>query len=91
MSLAARYGGEDATLLAVEGETLSFVGPRALAPGAPVILEVPRSGAPLALEGRSLGSRRTPSGEPRFEIRARLVNLRKIDREWLLAALASGG
>ena len=89
--LPARYGGVDATLLRFEGETLSFHGPRALAPGAPVVLEVVRAEAPLAIEGRSLGSRRIAPDAPSFEIRARLVNMRKADREWLLAALAARG
>lgn len=87
MSLAARYGGQDATLRHFAGETLRFEGPRALAPGAPVLLEVARPEGPLTIEGRSLGSRRLAPDATSFEIRARLVNMRKADREWLAAAL----
>lgn len=88
MTLTARYGGHDATLLQFAGETLCFEGPRALAPGAPVVLEVARPEGPLTIEGRSLGSRRSAPDATRFEIRARLVNMRKADREWLAAVLA---
>jgi len=52
------------------------------------VLEIARDDGALAIEGRSLGSRRVAPDAPSFEIRARLVNLRKSDREWLAAALA---
>ena len=93
MTLAARYvearGGEtDAVLVRFEGETLSFEGGRALAPGTPVTLRTTREdGTSLTLEGRALGSRKPSADAPRFEIRARLVNLSKLDREWLARAL----
>ncbi len=94
MTLLARYvvarGGEsDATLVRFEGETLSFEGDRALAPGTPVTLRTTREdGSPLAIEGRALGSRKPSADAPRFEIRARLINLSKHDREWLAKTLA---
>jgi hypothetical protein len=74
---------DPATLVSFEKDVLSFEGPRALAPGAPLSVIVPRDdGAAITLEGRSLGSRK-PRGTERFEIRARLVSLRRPDREWL--------
>lgn len=81
--MRARYGDDEAILRSFEKETLRFDGPRALAPGAPVTLEVedPLLGS-VVLEGRSLGSRR-PAEADRFEIRVRVVNLRRETRAWL--------
>jgi hypothetical protein len=83
----ARYGADEAVLRSFEKETLCFEGARALAPGAPVTLEVEDvERGRVVLEGRSLGSRK-PAGAERFEIRARLVNLRRETRVWLAGAL----
>ena len=88
MTLAARYGEAEATLLRFVGETLAFEGTRALAPGTPVTLVTAREdGSTLTLEGRALGSRKPSADAPRFAIEARLVNLRKVDREWLASVL----
>ncbi|MCA9529452.1 MAG: hypothetical protein KC543_04895 [Myxococcales bacterium] len=98
MTLPARFeaaGGASAPAPSAEGEgevrsfdgrTLTFVSPAAYAPGAPVSMTVLVGGAPVGLEGRSLGSRRLPDG--RFEARMRMVNLRRSTRETLIAALA---
>lgn len=68
--------GEEALATGFSSNVLTFVSPRAFAPGAPVVLSrVDREGR---LEGRSLGSKRTPAGG--FEVRARLVNCRREDR-----------
>lgn len=81
---------DPARLRSFAKDVLSFEGPRALAPGAPLVLIVPREdGSPLTLEGRSLGSRK-PQGAERFEIRARLVSLRRPEREWLERTLGPG-
>jgi hypothetical protein len=45
-------------------------------------------GTSVALEGRALGSRKPTADAPRFVIQARLVSLKKTDREWLAHALA---
>jgi len=82
-----------------EGETLAFAGeilelclPRAFAPGAPVRfdLALPEIGEPLALAGRTIGSKRREDG--RFHVRVRLTNLRREARLSLeaLAAEAPG-
>lgn len=89
MTRAARYGETEATLVRFSGETLTFEGARALAPGAPVVLVTSRDdGTSVALEGRALGSRKPTADAPRFVIQARLVSLKKTDREWLASALA---
>ncbi len=64
------------------GEMLDLVVDRAFAPGTPVKLSVEG----MLLAGKSLGSKR--DGE-RYAMRVRLTNLRRTDRERLLA-LASG-
>lgn len=88
MTLAARYGEIDATLVRFVGETLTFEGSRALAPGTPVFLATTREdGTSLTLEGRALGSRKPAADAPRFVIQARLVNLKKPDRLWLAERL----
>ncbi|MBX7192803.1 MAG: hypothetical protein K1X94_12130 [Sandaracinaceae bacterium] len=88
MTLAARYGETEATLVRFAGETLTFEGARALAPGTPVVLVTTRDdGTSLSIEGRALGSRKPTAEAPRFVIQARLVNLTKLDRLWLTARL----
>lgn len=86
--MRATYGSDEARLLSFAKEVLTFEGPRALAPGAPVTLRVPREGASeLTIEGRSLGARKASADAALFEIRARLVSVRREDRSWLEQAL----
>jgi hypothetical protein len=88
MTREARYGDTEATLVRFSGETLTFEGARALAPGTPVVLVTSRDDdTSLTLEGRALGSRKPAADAPRFVIQARLVNLKKADREWLTERL----
>lgn len=88
MTRSARYGEHAATLVHFAGETLSFEGDRALAPGTPVVVRTTRDdGSELAIEGRALGSRKPAADAPRFEIKARVVNLSRADREWLAKTL----
>jgi hypothetical protein len=72
--------GEEGEAMSFDGNTLTLLSRRAFAPGAPIRFssfgEVERS-----FEGRTLGSRRVDDG--RFEVRLRLVNLRRADRELL--------
>jgi hypothetical protein len=87
--LSGRYRETDAILVRFEGETLSFEGAKALAPGTPVTVRTQREdGSELAIEGRAFGSRKPSADAPRFEIKARVVNLSKNDREWLQRTLA---
>lgn len=78
--------GEEAELVAMRGETLSLVSPRAFAPGAPVRLTALLEEGELSLSGKSLGSKRRD--DARFDVRARLISLRREERERLAAALS---
>lgn len=69
----------------IDGEVLSCVVSRAYAPGAPVDLGVRLEAGELALRGKSLGSKRRDDG--RFDVRLRLLSLRREEREALAAAL----
>ncbi|MFO0696106.1 MAG: hypothetical protein U0230_21260 [Polyangiales bacterium] len=80
--------GEDAELVAFDGNHLSFRTPRAFAPGAPVELRFELSGAPLAVQAKAHGSKREPDGL--FVVRGRTIGQRREDREALLAALGGG-
>lgn len=82
--LTLSSGGEgEAVDLA--GEVLRVVLPRAFAPGAPVTLTVDLD-APVTITGKTIGSKLRDDG--RFDVRLRLVNLRRSDRE-ALARLAT--
>ncbi len=77
--------GGDGSAESVDGEVLTCVVSRAFAPGAPVDFTVRIGAGELTLGGKSLGSRRRDDG--RFDVRFRLVNLRREDREALAATL----
>lgn len=77
--------GEEAELHRLEGERVALVSPRAFAPGAPLELQALVGGEDVPLRGKSLGSKRREDG--RFDVRARLVSLRRVDRERLAQAL----
>jgi len=79
--------GDKAETRSFEGNILTFLSPRAFAPGAPIQFSAVVGDHRRAFEGRSLSSRRT--GVDRFEVRMRFVNLSRNDREALLAAIAS--
>ena len=76
--------GEQATTTAFDGRVLSFLSSRAFAPGSPISFWTELSGRTCTLEGRCLGSKRIDAN--RFEVRMRFVNLRRRDREALVAA-----
>lgn len=84
--LAVTIQGEQlGTLLAREGLLLTLVSPKAYPPGQPLSLTLSLPAGPLALEGRSLGSKkREPTG---YELRVRLLNLRRETREALEQAV----
>lgn len=73
--------GEDAELLSLEGVQAALVSPRAFAPGAPIAFDALLGDGPVALEGKSHGSRRR--GDGRFDVSLRMINLRREDRERL--------
>lgn len=83
--IALLEDGREAELLGLDGEIVELVSPRAFAPGAPLGLRARDPEGPLELRAKSLGSKRREDG--RFDVRVRLVNLRRADRERLCRAL----
>lgn len=77
-----RAGGEGEAI-AWSRDVLHLVLPRAFAPGAPIALTVELEGGALELTGKTLGSKRRDDG--RFDVRARLIDLRREDRARLEA------
>ncbi len=73
--------------LRLEGEVLSLVLPRAFAPGAPLSFTAELEGEEVALSGKTFGSKKREDG--RFDVRVRMTNLRRVDRERLAAALGA--
>ena len=85
MELAVQIAGEwSGAITALSGLVVTLRSPKAFPPGQP--LDFVLSAASLRLEARAIGSRR--SGED-FELRVRLINLRKDAREALERAWAS--
>ena len=74
-------GAGDGSALHMAGEVITLRLARAFAPGAPLRGVVALDGLEIAIEGRTVGSRKTSDGT--FEVRVRLVNLRREDRERL--------
>jgi hypothetical protein len=77
--------GEDADGTAFDGTLFTLLSPRAFAPGSPIRFLALLEDGERPLEGRVLGSKRVDDG--RFEVRMRFVNLRRSDRENLVAQL----
>lgn len=77
MKVTLREG--EGVLLGYAKNVVELVAPGPYAPGAPAHFEI----GDLALEGRSLGSKRLSDG--RFQVRFRLITLRREDRERLEA------
>lgn len=76
--------GGQGEAISFSGEVLQIVIERAYAPGAPVSLELAHATGPIALTGKTIGSKRREDG--RFDVRLRLVSLRREDRERLRGA-----
>jgi hypothetical protein len=86
MTVALRLSdGEFAEGVDLEGEKFALVSPRAFAPGAPVEMTAELAEGELQLVGKSLGSKRRSDG--RFDVRVRLINLRREQRQQLHEAL----
>jgi len=73
--------GEDADARNFDGVVLTVLSPRAFAPGAPIRFSTTTNGDARNFEGRAIGSKRVD--DTHFEVRLRLVNLRRADRELL--------
>ncbi|MBX3274149.1 MAG: hypothetical protein KF729_28035 [Sandaracinaceae bacterium] len=85
-SVAVSVPGGGGEALAFDGEeVLACALDRAFAPGAPIELALSAGEAALALRGKAIGSKRRLDG--RFDVRVRLVSLRREDREALSRAL----
>ena len=78
--------GEEARATAVDGNVLTLLSARAFAPGSPIRFSLALDGEWRRFEGRTIGSKRADNSQ--FEVRLRLVNLRRAERELLLRELA---
>lgn len=78
--------GHDAVGLTFDGNLLKLTSPLAFAPGSPIRFTAIVEAGERSFEGRVLGSKRMD--EQGFEVRLRLVNLRRDDRELLLKNLS---
>lgn len=78
--------GHDALGLRFDGKLLKLTSPLAFAPGSPIRFTAIVEAGERSFEGRVLGSKRMD--EQGFEVRLRLVNLRRDDRELLLKNLS---
>ncbi len=83
MSPARLRDGGEGEAIAWSREVLHLVLPRAFAPGAPLALTLELDGGALELTGKTIGSKRREDG--RFDVRARLISLRRGDRARLEA------
>lgn len=81
--IVVRFAEGEGALVGYAKNVVELVSPTSFAPGQPARFEV----AELALEGRSLGSRKRDDG--RFMVRFRLISLRREDRDRLEAIAAS--
>ena len=81
--IAVRIAEGEGELVGYAKNVIELVSPTSFAPGQPARFEV----AELALEGRSLGSRKRDDG--RFTVRFRLISLRREDRARLEAIAAT--
>ena len=79
--------GEDAEARNFDGVPLTVISPRAFAPGAPIRFSMTADGEARSFEGRAIGSKRVD--DVHFEVRLRLVNLRRADRELLVDRLGN--
>jgi len=77
--------GEDAEARAFDGNLLIMWSPRAFAPGSPIRFVATPDGEERHFEGRAIGSKRIDDSH--FEVRMRLVNLRRHNRTLLTTHL----
>jgi hypothetical protein len=76
LAIEMRIEGElSGTAIACDGHVLRGSSPKAFPPGKPLLLELLPGAAPLPLATRVIGSKKRDDGS--FELRVRLVNLRK--------------
>lgn len=80
--------GDSAEGRAFDGEFFTLLGPRAYAPGSPIRFAALFDKGVCPLEGRALRSKRIDDG--RFEVRLRLISLRREARERLFEHFGKG-
>ncbi|MCB9592167.1 MAG: hypothetical protein H6719_05490 [Sandaracinaceae bacterium] len=86
MTLPVTFPDGRGEALSFTGENLACALSRAFAPGAPLELSVALEGdEALSLRGKTIGSKRRADG--RFDVRLRLLSLRREEREALRRAL----
>jgi hypothetical protein len=93
MTLALRSGverqgevAEAGSAVGLQGEVLTLVWPTAKAPGEPLALRGVLGGCETELRVKTVGSKRRADG--RYDVRVRLVNLRRAQRLALEALFA---
>ena len=88
MTLPVQIAGEHAGAIEqIEGLVLQLRSPKPFPPGQPLVLLISTGGASVRLDARTIGSKRRDDAP--FELRVRLINLRKDAREALERAWAS--
>ena len=68
-----------------DGNALTLRSPRAFAPGSPIRFRTESETPPRVFEGRTIRSTRVD--DALFEVRLRLVNLRREDRQFLVSRI----
>ncbi len=90
MSLPVRYLELDAQLHSLVKDQAVLEGPKALAPGTPLLILAHRhDGSPVSIDVRAVGSRRIRVEPLTYEVRVRLINLSRDVRQWLESAVGS--
>jgi hypothetical protein len=81
-------GGLPGAVTKIADLIVTLRSPKAFPPGQPLEFVLTQSG--VRLQARSIGSKRLPESDA-FELRVRLINLRRETREALAAAWAASG
>jgi hypothetical protein len=87
MTLRLSMGGGEGEATMLEGEVLYAIAPRAYAPGSRVTFSAEVADGTIAIEGKAVYSKKREDG--RFDLRMRLFNVRREDRERIAAAIAA--
>jgi len=74
--------GDAGEVLGFDGSQLTFLSSKAFAPGQPIQFAIIGEDLVMDLNGKSQGSKRR--ADEFFEVRIKVINLRRTDREWLL-------
>ncbi|MCX7807094.1 MAG: hypothetical protein N2515_00675 [Deltaproteobacteria bacterium] len=83
MTIQLRYSNHEGKNAKYENGILNFEGPYPLAPGMPFEIHIRKGEEAHLFQARALGSSKQSQDPPTYRIRARLVNVRREQREWL--------